>query len=167
MPETASILVSASICCRALGLDWIPLGDTPGLDTPGLGLQKRMSVNCPDVSAWVYLRQPKFLCMLLNFQGFAGWWLDPTGTWRKSFSRKSEEGNAYEKSEVRNLSGHLASIYIRTRPQPQFSVPATNFFLRRSGLVPEYPTFLLPENLKTISRRHQKFEVRILSGHLA
>jgi hypothetical protein len=40
---------------------------------------------------------PKFLCLLLIFQDFAGWWLDPSRTWRKLFLQKSEEEKCLQK----------------------------------------------------------------------
>jgi len=102
----------------------------PGLLPLDAGLQKRMSVNCPDVwPGYIYApsRSPKFLCLLPIFQDFAGWWLDPSGTWRNGSCR-----NQNRKMPARNQkSVFFPDIWpgyiFAPGSSPKFSLPATHF----------------------------------------
>ena len=89
-----------------------------------------MSVNCPDVwPGYIYApsRSPKFLCLLPIFQDFAGWWLDPSGTWRNGSCR-----NQNRKMPARNQKSvffpDIWPGYIYAPgSSPKFSLPATHF----------------------------------------
>jgi hypothetical protein len=97
----------------------------------GLGLQKRKVCKLSGRLALVYIRTRaaaqnfsacySFFRILL----VGGWILPELG--ENCSCRNQKRKNACKKSEVRILCGHLAWIYIRTRLQPQFSLPATDF----------------------------------------